>query len=74
MPAPDGCDVLRTLENDPQLKDVPIVIVSALVTNDETTGEPHPMTSGRAVVAKPVKMVRLVSTIEDVIGHSLTDH
>jgi len=74
MPAPDGCDVLRTLETDPELKEIPIIIVSALVTNDETTGEPHPMTSGRPVVAKPVKIARLVGAIEDVVGHSLTGH
>jgi CheY-like chemotaxis protein len=63
MPEMEGGEVARHLENDPLLKDTPIIFLTALVTNKETRGrEVH---LGRwDYLAKPVDLAKLTRVIE----------
>jgi len=63
MPEMDGGDVARQLQNDPWLKDTPIIFLTALVTNIETRRrEVH---LGRwDYLAKPVDLAELTRVIE----------
>ena len=69
MPGMDGGELLHKFETNKDLKDIPIIIVSALTTHAETsTGM---SASGHPLVAKPVKTEELVSRIEEQLGHSI---
>ena len=74
MPGMDGGEVLQALESDPVLSTIPVIVVSALATNDETKMGNAEQTGGHPIVAKPVQIDRLVEKIEDLIGHSLKAH
>jgi CheY-like chemotaxis protein len=63
MPEMDGGDVAAQLRDDPVLKDIPIVFLTALTSNQETGG--HEMASGPGIyLAKPVVMSELTKCIE----------
>jgi CheY-like chemotaxis protein len=65
MPGLDGGDVKQQLQQSPQLKDTPVIFVTALVQADDT----HPgslVQSGEDVmIAKPVRTEQLIKAIED---------
>lgn len=65
MPEMDGGDVTASLQQDPLLRGIPIIMVTALVSNKEMspTGTVH--CGGQLMLAKPVKMENLIRAIED---------
>ncbi len=64
MPELEGGEVAARLADDPLLRDVPIVFLTAIVSNAETGG--HEMIRGeQTFVAKPVDLGELERTIED---------
>ena len=68
MPGLDGGDVTAKLKGNPDLKDVPIILVSALIATGETTGEQGASsTGGTTIIAKPVKMNTLTRCIEEAL-------
>ena len=69
MPGLDGGELLHEFESDSVLKEVPVIIVSALTTHDETSAGLS--ASGHPLVAKPVKTEELISCIEKQLGHSI---
>ena len=52
MPEVDGFEVLRTLKADAQLKDIPVIVVSAL--EDTQSEEKSKQLGAQAYVTKPV--------------------
>jgi CheY-like chemotaxis protein len=62
MPDFDGGDVAAQLRADPTLKDVPIVFLTAIVTEKETAK--RPVLGGYPFVSKPVTPERLALEIE----------
>lgn len=63
MPGLDGGDVLAQFQQDPLLKEVPVIMVTALVANDDVErGQISP--SAQAVIAKPVKFPKLLEAVE----------
>lgn len=62
MPNFDGGDVAAQIRADAELKDVPIVFLTALVTEKESAR--HPMMGGYPFIAKPVTPEQLVQNIE----------
>ena len=67
MPGLDGGELLAQIEADPELSKVPIILVSALVANEETTAGAVAHSANRLIVAKPVKIQKLVTAIEHVL-------
>ena len=65
MPGLDGGDVSAQLKSDRALREIPVIMVTALVSNDET-GTDAVMTSGdRVMVAKPIRLEKLIEVIEN---------
>jgi len=59
MPKPKGVEVVRLVKEDPNLKTIPIMMMSA-------SKEPTPLTEDKwdAFVRKPFEMDELISTID----------
>ena len=64
MPGMDGGDVSARFREHPSLKDTPIIIISALVANNETSDDAVAMSGDQIIVAKPVRMEKLRASIE----------
>jgi two-component system alkaline phosphatase synthesis response regulator PhoP len=70
MPRLDGCDVSARLHADPELKDTPIVFLTALANNDDTGG--HVVVAGSTVyLAKPAATEELIKCIEQTLSQTL---
>ncbi|HBE93298.1 MAG TPA: response regulator, partial [Gammaproteobacteria bacterium] len=67
MPDKSGDDVAQELRDDPKLSSIPIVFLTALVTQDETDSKASTI-GGNIFLAKPVKAAALVAVIESVLG------
>lgn len=65
MPDLDGGDVSALLQADPDLAEIPVVMVTALVSNDETGQDASLNQAGQTMVAKPIRFDKLVEVIED---------
>ena len=69
MPAMDGGDVLAALGADPALKRIPVIMLTALV-GDEQTPAAGKMSGGRLFMPKPIGVAELAKAIERVChGH-----
>lgn len=64
MPEKDGGDVLAEFSQDPKLKDVPVIVLTALISNDEVAPDSVADSSGQVMIAKPVTTKRLIEVIE----------
>jgi CheY-like chemotaxis protein len=64
MPGEDGGDVSAKLHSDPLLKGVPIIMVTALISNSETGERGHSQRGGHMMVAKPIRVSKLIQCIE----------
>ena len=62
MPKIDGGDVAAQLKDDPSLKNVPIVFLTAIVSERETV--PGGLIGGFPFISKPVSLDALVHCIE----------
>ena len=62
MPDFDGGDIAAQIHADPLLKRVPIVVVTAIVTEKET--EKRQLFGGYPFISKPVTPEKLVESIE----------
>ena len=68
MPGYDGGDVSAQLQEDPMLRDVPVLIITALVSNDETPEGSPVESGGQTMIAKPIKFDALVAAIESKVA------
>jgi CheY-like chemotaxis protein len=64
MPDMDGGQVASQMDVDPDLKNVPIIFLTAIVTKKET-GEKGVIKAGRKFIAKPLNLEALVDCIEE---------
>jgi DNA-binding response OmpR family regulator len=64
MPEMDGAELAGEIQSDVALHDVPIVFLTAMVTNRETGGE-YLESGGQTFVAKPVNLDNLIKCIEE---------
>ena len=65
MPNFDGGDVAAQIRGDPKLKQVPIVFLTALVTENESTR--RPMMGGYPFIAKPVMPDLLAQNLDKIL-------
>jgi len=69
MPGMDGGEVLAVLREDPALHHLPVIFLTAIVTQDET-GHQGKEIGGRFFLAKPVKTEDLIAAIEGAFSDS----
>lgn len=62
MPNLDGGDIAAQIRADSELKDIPIVFLTGMVTQQEA--EKHTLLGGFPFIAKPVNREKLVQYIE----------
>ncbi len=62
MPEADGGVVASQLQLDPLLRDIPVVFLTAIVSNKETGGQ-EIMSGGHTFIAKPVDIEELKQII-----------
>ncbi len=67
MPAPDGGQVAAQIRIDPELKNTPIVFLTAAVTKEEA-GVLSDRIGGFPFIAKPVNMEELASAVKRYAG------
>lgn len=67
MPGLDGCDVSARIHADSELRDTPIVFLTALATNDDT-GSRMMIAGSTVYVAKPVLLGELIRCIEQTLS------
>jgi CheY-like chemotaxis protein len=63
MPGLDGGEVAAQLQRHPATKDIPVVFLTAAVTNEELISH-HGRIGGAPYVAKPVELSALIDCIE----------
>ena len=63
MPDKEGSEVAQQLKEDPLCKNIPVVFLTALVTNKETNSGCSQI-SGYPFIAKPVRIKNLIACIE----------
>ena len=66
MPGMDGCDIAEKLQDSSKTQDIPIVFITALVTEQEAR-ENQGIIAGRCFVPKPVELSKLIKTIEQTL-------
>lgn len=64
MPVIDGGDVLASLQLDPILRDIPVIIISSLISHEETPKEGVLLSNGLVMLPKPVRLDVLFDCIE----------
>lgn len=64
MPGMDGGDVSSRLRDDPALQKIPVIVITALISNSETGDAGSVFRNGHIMVAKPVKLDKLKQCID----------
>ncbi len=64
MPEMDGGDISAELHSDSLLQNVPVIMVTALVSNGEMNGDGFVQRGGHVMVAKPIKFEKLEHCID----------
>ena len=70
MPFKEGPDVFIDLQDNLQLKKVPVIFLTATVTNEEAKAQ-EGVIGGRKFIAKPCSFETLLYTIETTITSSI---
>lgn len=65
MPGMDGGDVAAQLQDDPMLSNIPIIMMTALVSQEETSQDAVAQAGAMNVLPKPVNMDVLIRCIEE---------
>lgn len=65
MPDLDGVDVYDLVSCDEELKDIPVVFLTAIVTPNEANLQEGGMIGGHIFLAKPITTEKLIKCIED---------
>ena len=68
MPGMDGGDVSAALRRDAYLSQIPIIMLTALVSNDEVGSESVVQAGDKIMLGKPVDLDRLIRCIEEMTG------
>ena len=64
MPGLDGGDVQALLKNDPILRDIPVLIVSAIVAGEDTDDDGIVYSGGDTLLPKTVDPKAMIEKIE----------
>jgi DNA-binding response OmpR family regulator len=64
MPDKDGGQVALELQNDPALRNIPVIFLTSLVSQEEVAKR---SASGEMLLAKPIRIVELAAKIRSVL-------
>ena len=64
MPEMDGGDVSRAIEADPMLRSVPVIMLTALISEDEVSENGVATIHNRPALPKPLTADKLIRSIE----------
>jgi CheY-like chemotaxis protein len=70
MPGLDGGDISTSLHLDPDLREVPVIMVTALMSNSEMGPDGTASRYGHLMLAKPVRIKNLLDCIERLLAAS----
>ena len=70
MPGMDGGDVSIRINEDPALRHVPVIMVTALVSNKEMSEDGTVQRGGHLMVAKPIKFEKLKRCIDSKLAEA----
>ena len=70
MPDMDGGDVAARLQEDPELRDTPVIFLTGIVSIEETCGH-ELVRGGETFLAKPVDIEALIECIEKTLSWKL---
>ena len=66
MPGVEGVDIIEGMEADPELKSIPILVVTAMIGHEDATTKDGVVKFGKHVLlAKPIQTEVLIRSIED---------
>lgn len=70
MPKMSGEDVKQILAKRPETENIPVIFLTALVTEDDAGGKTMVNLAGHNFIAKPVATKDLIGAIDEVLGRS----
>ncbi|MCB1233962.1 MAG: response regulator [Verrucomicrobiae bacterium] len=65
MPGLDGGDIAAALKGEPALRDIPVIMVTALVSNEEAGEGAVVSSADQVMIAKPIRFEKLLQAIEE---------
>lgn len=65
MPGMDGGDLVAQMKADPQLARVPVIMLTALVGKNETSGDALVQSGHLLMLGKPIRLSILIQAIEE---------
>lgn len=68
MPGMDGGDIKAKFATDPDLRRIPVIMITALVSEDETAADTVVESGHNVMLGKPIKMAKLVACIEQMLA------
>jgi CheY-like chemotaxis protein len=68
MPGLDGGDLLSRFGDDPSLRNVPVVMLTALVSRDDTSPQAVAQSGTISVLPKPVDLAKLTQVMEEALA------
>jgi CheY-like chemotaxis protein len=71
MPGLDGGDVDAQLKKDPFLRDVPVLIITALVSSEEVNENSVVESGDQVMLSKPIRFEKLLQAIESSLSGNL---
>ncbi len=68
MPGMDGGDVAAQMQDDPLLQSIPVVMMTALVSQEETSQDAVAQAGAMNILPKPVNLEVLLRCLEEVLA------
>jgi CheY-like chemotaxis protein len=68
MPGMDGGDVVAQFQNYPELKNIPVIMMTALMSPDEAGDDGFAQSLSQMVLPKPVNVQTLKRCLKKVVG------
>jgi len=66
----DGFNAVREIRNDPQLKEIPLILISAIISSeDPNLFPPDERPHADLFMSKPIGTAELLNRVEELISH-----
>lgn len=68
MPGMDGGDVAAQMQDDPMLRNIPVIMMTALVSQEETSQDAVAQAGAMNILPKPVNLEVLLRCLEEALA------